>query len=77
MTPETIHNPYPEETTIETLNGFKVGDRVEVPDRTIGPSNIEALWVRNNIIGPLPYAKIRNDKGQPLSLPLLELRHPQ
>ena len=53
---------------LQELDGFKVGDAVDVPNRTIGRSRIETLFKRNTVGNAMSVARIVNADGKKLDV---------
>lgn len=58
----------------ETIGGFSVGEMVDVPNRTIGRSEILRFFEQDNPVGRLQKAEIRGADGKTLDVVLSELR---
>jgi N12 class adenine-specific DNA methylase len=66
--------PDPKNTPpMQNLNGFTVGDVVNVPNRTIGQSTIELLYQRQQVGMTMDMARIINSSGKKLDLLTSEL----
>lgn len=60
---------------MQELDGFKVGDVVDVPSRTFGQSTIEILFTREMTgFGPMGNARLRREDGKTLDVLTSELK---
>lgn len=63
---------------LQELDGYKVGDRVDVTSRTIGPSTVETLYTRQlaGFDEPSKVARVVNDAGKRIEVLTSELTRP-
>lgn len=59
---------------LETAGGFRAGDAVDVPNRTIGRSRVAKIYERQTLAGKLVMANIEGENGKRLNVAVSDLR---